>query len=185
MITRLPMGREFRPVERGEEPAGWSVSGLARARSNLRDAALTGQVRGRCERVCLFQLLVLTAMEPPVSFRPDAVRDERVKVLGAITLPDEAVVRDAVRGQYGPAPDGSGVAYRHEPHVSPDSRTDTFVALKLVVDNWRCGRSGGTGASRVGASDEGLESYPSGSWGPAAADALLARDGRAWRHPGP
>jgi glucose-6-phosphate 1-dehydrogenase len=248
----------------------------------------------------LFQLLALTAMEPPVSFRPDAVRDERLKVLSAITLPDEAVVRDAVRGQYGPAAGGSGVAYRREPDVAPDSRTDTFVALKLVVDNWRWAevpfylRTGKRLASRASeivvqfrrapfvlfrdtpvecmqpnqlvlriqpdegislgfeakvpgprvrlstvkmefayqdyfgaapntgyetllydamngdptlfhradiveagwrvvepvlrawaASDDGLESYPSGSWGPAAADALIARDGRAWRRPGP
>jgi glucose-6-phosphate 1-dehydrogenase len=84
----------------------------------------------------LFQLLALTAMEPPGSFEADAVRDERVKVLRAIhPLSAEATSTDVVRAQYGPAPDGSD--YRHEPDVAPDSQTETFVALKLMVDNWR------------------------------------------------
>jgi glucose-6-phosphate 1-dehydrogenase len=78
----------------------------------------------------MFQLLSLVAMEPPISFRPDDVRDEKVKVLHAIAPIDSSVVRRvAVRGQY----DG----YRAEPNVSPTSRTETFVALKLLVDNWR------------------------------------------------
>ena len=78
----------------------------------------------------MFQLLSLVAMEPPISFRADDVRDEKVKVLHAIAPIDPAVVRRvAVRAQY----DG----YRAEPNVAPDSRTETFVALKLLVDNWR------------------------------------------------
>jgi glucose-6-phosphate 1-dehydrogenase len=86
----------------------------------------------------LFQLLALTAMEPPNSFDADAVRDERVKVLRAIHSPSaDAMATDVVRAQYGPAADGSGVDYRHEPDVAPDSETETFVALKLLVDNWR------------------------------------------------
>jgi glucose-6-phosphate 1-dehydrogenase len=59
----------------------------------------------------LFQLLALTAMEPPIAFDPDAVRDERVKVLNAIPpLSVTDIARDAVRAQYGSAADGSGVA---------------------------------------------------------------------------
>ena len=86
----------------------------------------------------LFQLMALTAMEPPIAFDPDAVRDERVKVLNAVRpLSPADVARDTVRAQYGPAVDGSGVAYREESGVSPESRTDTFAALKLLIDNWR------------------------------------------------
>jgi glucose-6-phosphate 1-dehydrogenase len=84
----------------------------------------------------LFQLLALTAMEPPISFQADVVRDERVKVLHAIHLcsPDE-VRRSIVRGQYA-AHDGVP-AYREERNVAPDSTTETYVALKLFVENWR------------------------------------------------
>ena len=248
----------------------------------------------------LFQLLALTAMEPPIAFDPDAVRDERLKVLNAIhplSVPD--IARDAVRGQYGSAADGSGGAYRHESGVGPDSSTETFVALKLLIDNWRwadvpfylrTGKRLGSRASEIVVQfrrapfllfrdtpvaglppnqlvlriqpDEGialgfeakvpgprvrlgtvkmefayadyfgtapntgyetllydtmtgdsthfhrvdiveagwrvvdpilrewttnadtLHTYPSGSWGPSAADELLARDGREWRRPG-
>jgi len=88
----------------------------------------------------MFQLLALTAMEPPVSFAADAVRDERVKVLSAIRpLSPEDVLRQTVRGQYDEGMvDGSGVpAYRSEPSVSPTSTTETYAALALFVDNWR------------------------------------------------
>jgi glucose-6-phosphate 1-dehydrogenase len=82
----------------------------------------------------LFQLLALTAMEPPISFEAESVRNERVKVLDAVAPLSPA---DVVRGQYGAARDGGGRAYREESHVAPDSRTETFVALKLAVENWR------------------------------------------------
>ncbi len=89
----------------------------------------------------LFQLLAFTAMEPPISFAADAVRDERVKVLNALhPMSPEEIARNAVRGQYTASSDGtpgSLPAYRDEPGVAPDSRTETFVALKLQVDNWR------------------------------------------------
>jgi glucose-6-phosphate 1-dehydrogenase len=88
----------------------------------------------------MFQLLALTAMEPPVSFAADAVRDERVKVLSAIRpLSPEDVLRQTVRGQYGEGSvDGSRVpAYRSEESVSPTSATETYAALELFVDNWR------------------------------------------------
>ena len=88
----------------------------------------------------LFQLLALTAMEPPISFSADAVRDERVKVLHAIHPLSEADVRsNVVRGQYGPGEiDGTPIGgYRSEARVAPDSTTETYVALKLTIDNWR------------------------------------------------
>src|SRR5580765_240110 len=88
----------------------------------------------------LLQLVTLTAMEPPVSFKADAVRDEQTKILHAIQrpAPEEAAARVA-RGQYGAGEiDGEKVpAYRDEPNVAPDSTTETFVALKLLIDNWR------------------------------------------------
>jgi glucose-6-phosphate 1-dehydrogenase len=86
----------------------------------------------------LFQLLALTAMEPPISFAADAVRNERVKVLNAIRpLSSSEIAADVVRAQYGAATDGTGKPYRTEAHVPPDSMTETFVALKLHVENWR------------------------------------------------
>jgi glucose-6-phosphate 1-dehydrogenase len=88
----------------------------------------------------LLQLVTLTAMEPPVSFKPNAVRDEQVKVLHAIQCPppDEAG-RRSVRGQYGAGIiEGESVpAYRNEPNVAPNSVVETFIALKLSIDNWR------------------------------------------------
>jgi glucose-6-phosphate 1-dehydrogenase len=88
----------------------------------------------------MFQLLALTAMEPPISFAPDVVRDERVKILRAIRpITPEEVLRDTVRGQYGEGVvDGKPVpGYRQEEGVAPSSNIETFVALKLFVDNWR------------------------------------------------
>jgi glucose-6-phosphate 1-dehydrogenase len=85
----------------------------------------------------LFQLLSLTAMEPPVSFDADVVRDEQTKILKALQpFDDRDVLLRAVRGQYGVGAAGA-IAYRHEPKVSPASRTETYVALKLSIDNWR------------------------------------------------
>jgi glucose-6-phosphate 1-dehydrogenase len=88
----------------------------------------------------LFQLLALTVMEPPISLSAEAVRDERVKVLHAIPPFTEAGVRSAVvRGQYGPGTrEGSPVpGYRSEPKVAPSSDTETYLALRLSIDNWR------------------------------------------------
>jgi glucose-6-phosphate 1-dehydrogenase len=88
----------------------------------------------------MFQLLALVAMEPPISFAADAVRDEKVKVLQAIRPMSREEIRDrTVRGQYG---DGTIAgqpvrAYRREPRVSPTSTTETYAALKLYVENWR------------------------------------------------
>ena len=88
----------------------------------------------------IMQLLSLIAMEPPVSFQADAVRDEQAKVLHAIQpLDSEDVLQRSVRGQYGEGDSGGEKVpgYRTEPGVSPESRTETFVALKLNIDNWR------------------------------------------------
>ncbi|HYG98566.1 MAG TPA: glucose-6-phosphate dehydrogenase [Terriglobales bacterium] len=88
----------------------------------------------------LFQLLTLTAMEPPISFGADSVRSEQTKTLRAIqTFTSEEVIQRCVRGQYGEGKTGEQrvPAYRAEPGVPVDSKTETFVALKLLVDNWR------------------------------------------------
>jgi len=88
----------------------------------------------------MMQLLTLTAMEPPVAFDADAVRDEKVKVLRAIRpIEPHQVGRLTVRGQYG-AGMASGepeAAYREEKGVAADSVTPTFAAIKIHVDNWR------------------------------------------------
>ncbi|HUM13736.1 MAG TPA: glucose-6-phosphate dehydrogenase [Myxococcaceae bacterium] len=86
------------------------------------------------------QLVSLVGMEPPISFSADAVRDEQVKLLNSIEpLSPEEVLHQAVRGQYGPGEvEGKKVpGYRQEEKVPPDSHTETFVALRLMVDNWR------------------------------------------------
>ena len=88
----------------------------------------------------MMQLISLTAMEPPVSFEADAVRDEQAKVLSAIQrLSSEDVLHNSVRGQYGAGTieNEKVPQYRSEPGVSPESRTESFVALKLNIDNWR------------------------------------------------
>jgi glucose-6-phosphate 1-dehydrogenase len=84
----------------------------------------------------LFQLLAMIAMEPPISFDADAVRVKKTELFRAL---HPIAPADAVRGQY-----GAGVVlgrkipdYRHEPNVAPDSKTETYVALKLGIDNWR------------------------------------------------
>ncbi len=88
----------------------------------------------------ILQLIALVAMEPPISFDSTALRDEKAKVLHAIQPIDpEEVLSRTVRGQYGPGSfNGQKLAgYRQEPEVSPHSSTDTFVAMKLLIDNWR------------------------------------------------
>jgi glucose-6-phosphate 1-dehydrogenase len=88
----------------------------------------------------ILQLVTLTSMEPPISFAADAVRDEQAKILHAIQpLTPEEVLTRAVRGQYDEGmEDGRTVpGYRAEPFVAADSHTETFVGLKLAIDNWR------------------------------------------------
>jgi glucose-6-phosphate 1-dehydrogenase len=86
----------------------------------------------------LLQLLALVAMEPPASYDADSIRGEKVKVLRAIRpIRGEDVARETVRGQYAASGDGTMAGYREEPKVAADSRTETFAALRLFVDNWR------------------------------------------------
>jgi len=84
----------------------------------------------------LLQLLAITAMEPPIDFTAESVRNEKVKVLRALHTPGP---KSVVRGQYGRGyVEGEEVpGYREEEGVAPDSVTDTYVAAKLYVDNWR------------------------------------------------
>ena len=88
----------------------------------------------------VFQLLAMVAMEPPTSFDADAVRDRKADLLGAVRIPTaESVATDVVRGQYA-AGTVAGAAvhdYRAEPDVAPDSEVETYVAAKLLIDNWR------------------------------------------------
>jgi len=88
----------------------------------------------------LLQLMTLVAMEPPSSFQADALRDQKLQVLRAIAAPDaDDVRRDVVRGQYGPGWVGGEPAsgYRQEPEVDPDSETETYVAGRFTIDDWR------------------------------------------------
>ena len=78
----------------------------------------------------MFQLLTLIAMEPPISFHAEDVRNEKVKVLHAVPPPSRTDVRrDVVRAQY--------EGYTREPRVPADSRSETLVAMRLQIDNWR------------------------------------------------
>lgn len=88
----------------------------------------------------MLQLLTLVAMEPPIAFSANAVRDEKVKVLHALQpLVGREVISSTVRAQYGRGwANGQQVqAYKEEAGVSPTSTTETFVALKVHIDNWR------------------------------------------------
>jgi glucose-6-phosphate 1-dehydrogenase len=88
----------------------------------------------------ILQMLALVAMEPPTSFEADRVRDEKVKLLRSIkSFPLDHLHRWIVRGQYGPG-QMHGVAvpgYCEEPGVASDSHTETFVAAKVAIENWR------------------------------------------------
>jgi glucose-6-phosphate 1-dehydrogenase len=88
----------------------------------------------------LLQLLTITAMEPPVSFDADAVRDEKVKVLRGVRPFDaERIRRDVVRGQYGEGWIGGEhvPGYHDERGVAPDSQTETYIAAAFRIDTWR------------------------------------------------
>jgi glucose-6-phosphate 1-dehydrogenase len=88
----------------------------------------------------MLQMLALVAMEPPISFEADHIRDEKVKLLRSIRPFDvDQVDNLIVRGQYGPGSINSEkvIGYREEPGVNPESRTETFVAAKMFIDNWR------------------------------------------------
>ena len=88
----------------------------------------------------MMQLLALLTMEPPATFEANRLRDEKLKVLEAIVPPSpEDVASMAVRAQYGPGVVGGAPVpgYREEEGVAPDSRTETYAALRLHVSNWR------------------------------------------------
>jgi glucose-6-phosphate 1-dehydrogenase len=88
----------------------------------------------------MLQLLALLAMEPPTAFDADRLRDEKLKVLEAIVPPDvDEVPSMALRAQYGPGVVGGErvPGYLEEEGVAPDSRTQTYAALRLHVSNWR------------------------------------------------
>ncbi len=88
----------------------------------------------------VLQVLALALMEPPASFAAEAVRNEKVKLLEAIRLPTtKDIARIAVRGQYTRGGTRAELmpGYREEPGVDPLSRTETYAALRLDVDNWR------------------------------------------------
>jgi len=88
----------------------------------------------------LLQVLALIAMEPPVSLESEAIRDEKVKLLKSIrALGPDDVARQVVRGQYfaGTVDAKPVPGYRQEVKVKPDSNVETYVALKLFIDNWR------------------------------------------------
>lgn len=88
----------------------------------------------------LLQLLCLVAMEPPASFTPSAVRNEKVKVLWSLRpITGAEVASHTVRGQYTAGFSGgeSAVGYLEEPGAGPGSDTESFVALRVEVDNWR------------------------------------------------
>jgi glucose-6-phosphate 1-dehydrogenase len=87
----------------------------------------------------LLQLVSLIAMEPPATFDANALRDEKVKVLRAIAMEPAEIATDVVRGQYGPGWVAATKVpgYREEADVDPASETETFVAAKLMIDDWR------------------------------------------------
>ena len=88
----------------------------------------------------LLQLLTLTAMEPPVAFDADSVREQKVQVLRAIRpMTAEEVAKRTIRGQYGPGKikGEDVVGYRQEPGMNPKSSTETYAAVEFHVDNWR------------------------------------------------
>jgi len=88
----------------------------------------------------MLQVLALVSMEPPVSLEAEAIRDEKVKLLKSIRpLTSEDVARQIVRGQYfaGTVAGQLRPGYRQETKVKPDSNVETYMALKLFIDNWR------------------------------------------------
>ncbi|HET6280280.1 MAG TPA: glucose-6-phosphate dehydrogenase, partial [Polyangia bacterium] len=88
----------------------------------------------------LFQVVSLAAMEPPVAFEPDAVRDEKLKVLKALRhIPSSEIDAHVVRAQYaaGSILGKTVPGYRQEPGVSPTSQVESYVAMKFFIDSWR------------------------------------------------
>ena len=92
-----------------------------------------------CRIICI-QLLCLVAMEPPTDLSADSIRDEKVKVVRSLHRWSRSeIAANVVRGQYtkGAIHGEPVLAYRQEQNVNPNSQTETFVALRLFIDNWR------------------------------------------------
>lgn len=84
----------------------------------------------------ILQLLCMVAMEPPISFDADEIRNKKSDVLKALRkIPENLVYKYAVRGQYGSS--DNAIAYRKEASIAPDSNTETYAAINFYVDNWR------------------------------------------------
>ncbi len=99
----------------------------------------TGAIRDIFQNHML-QLLTLVAMEPPVSFQADSIHDEKIKLFRAIRPFNLNALNEClVTGQYGPGSINGSIVpgYRGEPGINSDSRTETFVAAKIFIDNWR------------------------------------------------
>ena len=120
----------------------------------------------------LLQLLALTAMEPPVAFDADSVREEKVQVFRSIRpMTPEDVARRTVRGQYGAGrvERQSARAYHDEAGVKPDSTTETFVAIEFCIESWRWAgvpfyvRTGKRLARKVTEIAVHLEAHPAGT----------------------
>jgi glucose-6-phosphate 1-dehydrogenase len=111
--------------------------GMAGGRGSYYDSA--GTLRDMVQNH-MMQLLCLVAMEPPVDLSADAVRNEKVKVLQALPRwRPEDVFQNVIRAQYaaGSIQGAEVPAYRAEKGVAPDSKTDTYVAIRLELNNWR------------------------------------------------
>jgi glucose-6-phosphate 1-dehydrogenase len=140
MVTRFGNG-VFEPlwnrlhIDAVEITAAETVGVEARGRYYDQAGALRDMVPNH-----LFQVLAMVAMEPPNSFAAEAVRAEKGRAIEAVRrYTPGAALENSVRGQYGAGTvDGKAmVAYRKSPNVAPDSRTETYVALRLAIDNWR------------------------------------------------
>src|SRR5256714_206090 len=138
----------------------------------------------------IMQVLCLTAMEAPVAFDADAIRDEKVKVMRAIPLfSPEDVAHRTVRGQYttGVINGTRQIGYKGEKGVALNSTTETYVALKLFIGrdevetSWHIIDSIINAWKHLPAST--VYPYPAGTWGPPEADELIKKDGRHWDNP--
>ena len=109
-------------------------------RQRFRVRGYDGNARSLMVQNHLIQLLCLVAMEPPTDLSADSIRDEKVKVVRSLhRWPRSEIATNVVRGQYtkGAIHGEPVLGYRQEQNVNPDSQTETFVALRLFIDNWR------------------------------------------------
>ena len=111
----------------------WPKASAVETRGNFYEA--TGALRDMVPNH-LFQLVAMTAMEPPVSFDAEDIRAKKAEMFRAI---HPLSLGDVVRGQYdaGIVGDEKVKAYRAEDNVSPDSTVETYVAMRILIDNWR------------------------------------------------